>query len=110
MESHRREAVKRYEIFADVFDGYEFNSQPLALRAWLTVPDPWHTDEFVREAEQRGVILPPSRAFSIGRARTANAVRVSFGPPRNRNRLEQGLNTLRDILEGSIPELALDVM
>jgi len=110
MESHRREAVKRYEIFADVFDGYEFNSQPLALRAWLTVPDPWHTDEFVREAEQRGVILPPSRAFSIGRARTANAVRVSFGPPRNRNRLAQGLNTLKDILEGSIPELALDVM
>lgn len=110
MESHRREALKRYEVFCDIFDGYEYTCQPLSLRAWLTIPEPWHTDEFVREAEQRGVTLPPTRAFSIGRARTAHAVRVSFGPPRNRERLVQGLEILRDILEGSIPELALDVM
>lgn len=110
MESHRREAVKRHEIFSDIFKGYDYNTKPLALRAWLTIPEPWHTDEFVREAEQRGVTLPPTRAFAIGRARTAHAVRVSLGPPRNRERLTQGLEVLRDILEGSIPELALDVM
>lgn len=110
MESHRREALKRFDIFGDVFRDYEYKSHPLSLRAWLTVPEPWHVDEFVREAEQRGVTLPPTRAFTIGRARTPQAVRVSLGPPRSPQRLVQGLETLRDILEGSIPELALDVM
>ncbi len=110
MESHRRETLKRHDMFCKIFEGYDFKIQPLSLRAWLSVPEPWHTDEFVREAEQRGVTLPPTRAFTIGRARTPHAVRISLGPPRDRERLKEGLEILRDILEGSIPELALDVM
>ena len=54
--------------------------------------------DFAAASKRRGVVVAPAEAFAVGRAEVAHGVRIGLGPPRDRGRLEQALQTLAELL------------
>ena len=101
-ERHRIDDARR-GMARDVFQGLDFHMPDGALHMWLTLPDPWHASQFVEAAKEQGVILSAAHAFSIGRNRAPFAVRVCLGPPSTEERLMEGLQILRRIIDEQDP-------
>ncbi|RED49798.1 PLP-dependent aminotransferase family protein [Aestuariispira insulae] len=101
LESHKREAAVRKDMFDERFGpiGAEYALPTGAIHAWLEVPESVRAAEFIRAAEKQGVLLCPHDAFSVGRAETPHAVRISLGPPRQRATLAKALDILLGIYE-----------
>jgi len=110
LDSHRREIAARRDMILQAFDGLEIACPNGALHAWLTLPPPWRTGQFVAEAQNRGVIVPPSDAFVVGDRETPHAVRLSFCPPRRRERLDEALSALNNILTGTSRVDAIQIL
>lgn len=66
--------------------------------AWLTLPAPWRSDEFVDAAEAHGVLVAPTHSFVVGRQEVPHAVRLVVGAPRSMVRLRTALDRLEKIL------------
>ncbi|NIA70482.1 PLP-dependent aminotransferase family protein [Pelagibius litoralis] len=90
----RRAAAERRRLALEAFDGWDFECDPGANFLWLNLPDPWRSNEFVAEAERRGVLVTPGDVFQVGRRDSIHAVRVCFGPPRDDDTLRRGLKIL----------------
>lgn len=101
LDSRRREAVTRLDLAKSMLAGEEISATPGCHHIWLTLPDPWRGAEFTAEAKRRGVIVAPAEIFAAGRTNAPHAVRICIGMPRHRNQLQQALETLRAILQGS---------
>ncbi len=110
LESHRREIAGRRELILQAFDGMEVACPQGALHAWLTLPSPWRAGQFVAEAQDLGIIVPPSDAFVVGDRETPHAVRLSFCPPRRRERLQKALSSLSGLLSGTSRVEAVQVL
>jgi DNA-binding transcriptional MocR family regulator len=93
----RQEIKARQQVARQVLGGIVSGS-PECQHAWLQLPARWPADDFVREARQRGVIVNPGRDFAVARHDVPNAVRISLGPPADRDLLRKALTTLADIL------------
>jgi DNA-binding transcriptional MocR family regulator len=76
---------------------------------WLQLPARWPADDFVREARQRGVIVNPGRDFAVARHDVPNAVRISLGPPADREVLRTALIRLGEILADTPQAFGLTV-
>lgn len=74
---------------------------PHAIHVWLTLPEPWRSDEFVAQAKQRGVLIAGAEAFAVGRQKVPHAVRVCLGSALRREDVARGLETLANILDGA---------
>lgn len=94
----KREAAARSALAREAFAGADFDCSPGANFLWLRLPEPWRSSEFAAEAERRSVLVTPSDPFMVGRRESAPAVRVCFGPPRDRDELRRGLGILADQL------------
>ena len=55
-------------------------------------------EEFVAEAENRGVLVTGSDHFVVGRGQTPHAVRVCYAWEHKPNRLMRGLTILHEML------------
>jgi DNA-binding transcriptional MocR family regulator len=77
-----------------------------SFHLWLSLPEPWRTEEFVTQARARQVVVSPSEEFVVGREIAPHAVRVCLGATASRGRLEDGLVRLADLLEDG-PEPSL---
>jgi DNA-binding transcriptional MocR family regulator len=98
-DGRKREAEARAALAVEMLDGWDFDCSPGANFLWLRLPEPWRSNEFAAEAERRGVLVTPSDPFMVGRRESAPAVRVCFGPPRDREELKRGLAILADQLQ-----------
>ena len=94
----RQEIKARQQIVRQLLDGLVTGSAE-SQHAWLQLPTRWPSDDFAREARQRGVIVTPGRDFAVARHDQPNAVRLSLGPPADRDVLKQGITTLAAIVE-----------
>src|SRR3546814_10565721 len=92
-EGRKREAEARSKIARESFAGWDFDCSAGANFLWLRLPEPWRSSEFAAQAERRGVLVTPSDPFMVGRRESAPAVRVCFGPPRDRDRKSTRLNS-----------------
>lgn len=90
----QREAAARSALAIEALKGRDFDCQPGANFLWLRLPEPWTSAEFAAEAERRGVLVTPSDPFTVSRRESAPAVRVCFGPSRDREELQRGLGIL----------------
>jgi DNA-binding transcriptional MocR family regulator len=97
-EGRKCEAEARSKIAREAFTGWDFDCSEGANFLWLRLPEPWRSSEFAAEAERRGVLVTPSDPFMVGRRESAPAVRVCFGPPRDRETLRRGLAILHEQL------------
>jgi DNA-binding transcriptional MocR family regulator len=68
---------------------------------WLSLPDPWRSEDFVAHAFARGVAISPSEAFVAGRGTAPHAVRICIGAPSDQSQLQNGLEILAEILQGT---------
>lgn len=96
----KRQEIKARQQIARQMLGPIVSSPPECQHAWLQLPARWPADDFAREARQRGVIVTPGREFAVARHDVPNAVRISLGPPVDRDVLKTALATLADILAG----------
>ncbi len=93
----RGEIKARQEIARDVL-GDAVSGAVESQHVWLQLSPRWPSDDFTREARQRGVIVTPGREFAVERHDAPNAVRVCLGPPADRESLRRALVTLAEIL------------
>ncbi|MCG8544754.1 MAG: PLP-dependent aminotransferase family protein [Alphaproteobacteria bacterium] len=100
IESQRAHAARRQAVAQSVFADVDIRTDPHGLHLWLRLPDDWPADVFRGEAEARGVKIVEGAAFAVDPAARPNTVRVCLSHEADENRLAQGLETLRRILEG----------
>lgn len=100
-QRQRTEASHRQDIALKILDGLNFASHPAALHIWLTLPEPWRSEEFAAYAQERDIALLPSEAFTVSRGYRRKVVRISLCNG-NIKELETGLLKLRAILDGRI--------
>lgn len=98
VERRRREAAARQRLARTVLGDLAYHSQPHAFHIWLELPEPWRSDELVRAAARRGVLVAPAEAFAVGRTPIPRAVRVSLSGAETREELAAGLAVLAELL------------
>jgi DNA-binding transcriptional MocR family regulator len=94
----REEARARQQIARQIL-GDAITGSAESQHAWLQVNAAWQSDDFAREARQRGVMVSPARDFAVARHDVPNAVRLALGAPPDRDTLKKGLTTLAAILD-----------
>ena len=105
----RQEAAVRQQLAREVLGRQPYVAQPTSYHLWLPLPPPWRTTEFVEQVAERGVMVDPSTAFAVDRARAPHAVRVSLSAAASRDRLRRGLQILAETL-GEMPARRREVI
>lgn len=95
---NRNEARTRQEIAARVLKDVSFTSHPVSYHIWLKLPDPWRTEDFVRQAAAQKVYVTSSETYMLGRRPAPHAVRIALGGIGHRGLLEQALIKVVKIL------------
>jgi DNA-binding transcriptional MocR family regulator len=101
----RQEMRARQQLAREILPGLPATIHPASPHVWWPLPRPWRVGDFVGAARARGIVLGPTEGFLGQPGATPRAVRLCLGPPATRVRLEQALETLRD-LAASPPESA----
>ena len=104
----RAETARRQAVVGRLLPRQSYRSDPAAAHLWLSLPEPWHAEEFAAAAERRGVGVTPAAAFTLGR-QAPNAVRLCIGTPPTLAALERGLGRLNELLAAA-PEAYLSVV
>jgi DNA-binding transcriptional MocR family regulator len=90
----RDEIRTRQEMIARTLGQYVLGSHPLALSAWLKVPDYWTEDGLVRALRERGVAATSSEPFVVEAGDPPNAIRICIGGSMSMDTLSDALETI----------------
>lgn len=94
------ENAARGRIVEEVFEGIKIRSKPNVPFFWLALPEPWHAGTFKQAAFNRDILLDDEDEFKSARSnRVHHAVRISYSSPIDRKDVENGLKTLRALLD-----------
>ena len=94
----RAEISSRNEIARRVFSKIPPPSQT-APHWWISPPDVWRAEDLTEECRERRVHITPAAVFAVSREDTPVAVRVCLGLASTRQRLEEGLAIVKEIME-----------
>jgi len=97
--ARRNEARARQQLARRILHDVVLAGDRGAFHLWVPLPGRTSSAGFVAAAQQRGVVVIPGEAFSVGELRTA-AVRVSLGPPRDHDELSRGVQVVAELLRG----------
>lgn len=100
LQAKRAEARARQEVAREMLGDFEMNTSATSHHGWLRLPEGWRAEDFVREARNEGVAVTAPSAFVAGQMTTPRAVRISLAAAATRERLGDGLEVLRALLEG----------
>ena len=73
-----------------VAEGFDVRAPEGAMHIWISLPGRTSASEFVRAAQERGVLLRPASHYSADGAPAPNAVRASLSSPANAEAVESG--------------------
>lgn len=104
----RAETARRQALARRLLARHSYRTAPGAAHLWLSLPEPWHAEEFAAAARRDGVGVTPAAAFAAGR-QVPNAVRLCIGTPSTLASLERGLARL-DALLAAAPAAYLSVV
>jgi DNA-binding transcriptional MocR family regulator len=104
----RKEIVARFELAREILGPWLQASLEPCFHLWISLPEPWRTENFVARARDRGVAVNSPEEFMVGRQSTPHAVRVCLGATLSRERLADGLGRLAGLLNEA-PEPSLTV-
>ncbi len=99
MSWKRAEIAERQKMAHSILGRFGYDAHDKAQHGWLTLPDPWCTDDFVSQARMRGVLVSPAESFVAGRTPPPYAVRITLGSVPTHGLLERGLSVLAEILD-----------
>jgi DNA-binding transcriptional MocR family regulator len=106
----RLELRARQAILVDCLQGYDLQVAATAPHGWLRLPDPWRSANFVQAAHAAGVGVLPGEAFALSRDQApVYAVRINLSAARSRADLHRAATVLREILDGGMLKLGVNV-
>jgi DNA-binding transcriptional MocR family regulator len=96
LDGVREEARVRQQLTAQLLAGTP-QMPGAGIHVWLTLPSYWTSAELTETAHAEGLAITPSDVFHTG-ALPPNAIRLSLGSIRERNRLAAALRKLSHLL------------
>ncbi len=66
---------------------------------WIALPEAWRAEDLTEECRKRGVGITPAAAFAVNRDDVPKAVRVCLAAVATRQRLQDGLQIIKEVLE-----------
>ncbi len=96
----RAEADERMKIAEQALGAFNIRGHQHSYQIWLELPEPWRADAFRDQAARRGVYFLSGDAFVVGRQAAPHAIRICVGSCRTRDEVKQGVEIVRDILNG----------
>lgn len=99
MEGVRTEARLRHRMARDLLAG-RYSGAGDGLHVWLELPGYWHSSQLARAADNEGIAVTPAEAFATDAVSidSVNAIRISLGSIKDRERLKAGLQRLSLLL------------
>ena len=102
MNGVRKEAQLRHWMARDVLAG-RYSGAGDGLHIWLNLPGYWTPSQLAHAADKEGIAVTPAEAFVAGAAdgaesKPVNAIRISLGSIKDRERLRAGLQKLSQLL------------
>ncbi|NEB55112.1 PLP-dependent aminotransferase family protein [Streptomyces griseus] len=105
VRAKQREAAVRQEIAQRHLGHFRTRGAPSSYYRWWELPAPWRADTFVAAAARHGIAVTPAAAFSAGRPRGPQAVRLGLASP-TREVLSRALATLADLARSAPDDFA----
>jgi len=87
----------RHGVLAGAFAGLAWTGHPAALHAWLTLPDGWHSPDFVAEARLLDIDVAPGASFLSSPSDRVEAVRISTGGVPENEAFRAAVNLLAEL-------------
>jgi len=100
VERKRKAAARRYMVACDVFEDFRFRGKKSGFYIWLELPKPWTGQALEDAARAKGINIFGAEKFAVGES-APPAVRISLTGTDTLDELEQGLITIRNLLEGN---------
>lgn len=98
----RTEAEARMQIAADALGEFSIRGHKHSYQIWLELPEPWRADVVRDQAARKGIFFLTGDAFVVGRQQAPHAIRICVGSCRTRDEVRQGVEVIRDILNGPV--------
>ena len=92
----RNEARLRHRMARDILAG-RYSGLGDGLHVWIELPAYWNSSQLARAAASSGIAVTPAEAFATG-SDSVNAIRISLGSIKERERLQAGLQRLSHLL------------
>ncbi len=96
---NQRAVIRRLSIVEDILGTDRFQANPGGLHIWLPLPPQWQGEAFVAQAQQRGVAVLPSVAFTADRQPQMEAVRICIGAPQTDALVREGISIIAELLD-----------
>lgn len=99
MEGVRTEARLRHRMARNLLAG-RYSGAGDGLHVWLELPGYWKSSQLARAADSEGIAVTPAEAFATDAVSidSVNAIRISLGSIKDRERLKAGLQRLSLLL------------
>ena len=98
IKAKREEARHRITLTKKALSGLDISLQKTGYYAWLKLPEPWTSGDFVRVAEENNLLITTDETFVVGRIPLPHAVRLSLSGAADHATLSRGLEVIRTIL------------
>jgi len=108
LREQKQELNQRNQLIKQYLGEFACRINPHSLHAWLELPEPWRSSEFIQQAEQRGVKVIGENNFVVAQYRAPQAIRLSSSSAWSQSHLERGLKILAELLRQE-PEPSLSV-
>ncbi|MNJ49955.1 putative HTH-type transcriptional regulator YdcR [compost metagenome] len=95
----RNGASGRQAIAREIFANFELKTQPYSYHVWLTLPEPWTSDEFSMLARANGVLVLSGTQFQAERSGSTRCVRLVVMSPTSQDELRFALTKLASLID-----------
>ncbi len=95
----KKTLYKRQMLAGKILQGYDFKIIKGSFHVWLKLPEPWRAVEFQSLLLENEVRVLSAESFAIGRFPAPQAIRVCLSGPETVDKLEHGLNIIREQLD-----------
>jgi len=97
-----KEIKKRLDLAISILKDFNISFSENSMFIWLELPSKWSVYDFEIALTQKNIAIVPSRKFYIGNSMPPNAIRISLSSIENIDRLQLGLETIRDTLNEKV--------
>jgi len=90
-------------------DSAGFVADPSGFHIWMPLPQDWRADTFVAQCARHGVLVSEGRMFATSADDAPEAVRLCLSHEASEERVEQGLQTVANLLRLAPSEAMLEI-